>query len=484
LLFPNAIAWVYWRLHGNWLRHSIIAGSYAVAIVTCILFSVYFNPGSGVVGQWPEPLLVLQIVIMVYYGAFAVGQAVRRDVNNKQLDSHRLMPLSPAAGVLGYLFGPSIVAIEFGIINLIIGTVCEGISGGSISNWIFSNGIIAAFAVLNWMAIMVAAFVSRFALGIIPGMVFVSMGPAEVAIAFCAPLAVITCPIFAAMLDRRISGNMMSVAPIGLLAQLGFFAIFFSAAIRRYRQDDVPALGTLLSLLLLGAWVLTSIVGVLFPDNFHSRFFFRRDEIETGAIAVVAVISSMLIALVSVSSAAKTSAEWLRNVAATGQSPRRRPIPPAILAFFAALIICTLATAGRPIWFHRFSMHGPFSRKSFLFTLQVFLVVVCFLLSVSFLLRIAYRSARNPLIPIGIWILLTWLVPLFAAINDDRHSDPAALSFLSPPALLADMWRNSPHIALIHFGLIGQFILMLLTALLFYTTQRKLVRRPLEPALV
>jgi hypothetical protein len=117
LLFPNAIAWVYWRLHGNWLRHSIIAGSYAVAIVTCILFSVYFNPGSGVVGQWPEPLLVLQIVIMVYYGAFAVGQAVRRDVNNKQLDSHRLMPLSPAAGVLGYLFGPSIVAIEFGIIR-------------------------------------------------------------------------------------------------------------------------------------------------------------------------------------------------------------------------------------------------------------------------------------------------------------------------------------------------------------------------------
>jgi hypothetical protein len=192
----------------------------------------------------------------------------------------------------------------------------------------------------------------------------------------------------------------------------------------------------------------------------------------------------MLIALVSVSSAAKASAEWLRTAAATGQTPKRRPIPPTILAFFAALIICTLAMAGRPQWFYHYSMRHPFSRKSLLFTLQVFVVVACFLLSVSFLLRLAYRSARNPLMPIGVWIFLTWLLPLFAAIHDDSRSDPAALSFLSPPAILAEMWRDDPHAFLIHFGLAGQIILTLATAVLFYATQRKLVRRPLEPALV
>jgi hypothetical protein len=470
-------------LHGNWIRHLVIAGGYALAIVTCILFSVYFNPGSGVVRQWPQLLLVLQIVILVLYGAYSVGQAVRRDVNTRQLDSHRLMPLSPAAGVLGYLLGPPIIAIEFAIVNLIIGTVCEGISGGPIPNWFISNATIAAFAILIWMLIMVAAFVSRFAMGLIPGLVFVWMGPAEAALMFCAPLAIITSPVIVALLDRQFRMNMMAVAPVGLLAQAVFFSIFFSAAVRRYRQDDVPALGTLLSLLLLGAWVLTSIVGVLFPPDFYNRLFFRRGEIETGAIAVVAVVLSMLIALVSVSSAAKASAEWLRTAAATGQTQRRRPIAPTILALFAALIICTLAMAGRPQWFHRYAMHQPFSRKSLLFTLQVFVVAAGFLLSVSFLLRLAYRSARSPLVPIGGWIVLTWLLPLFAAMRDDSRSDPPALTFLSPPALLAEMWRVNPHVLLIRFGLIGQIILPVVTAILFYATQRKLVSRPLEPAL-
>jgi hypothetical protein len=102
---------------------------------------------------------------------------------------------------------------------------------------------------------------------------------------------------------------------------------------------------------------------------------------------------------------------------------------------------------------------------------------------VSFLLRLAYRSARSPLVPIGGWIVLTWLLPLFAAMRDDSRSDPPALTFLSPPALLAEMWRVNPHVLLIRFGLIGQIILPVVTAILFYATQRKLVSRPLEPAL-
>jgi hypothetical protein len=68
-------------------------------------------------------------------------------------------------------------------------------------------------------------------------------------------------------------------------------------------------------------------------------------------------------------------------------------------------------------------------------------------------------------------------------MRDNSRSDPPALTFLSPPALLAEMWRVNPHIWLIHFGLIGQIILTGVTAILFYATQRKLVSRPLEPAL-
>jgi hypothetical protein len=484
LIFPNAIAWVNWRLRGNLMRHLVVTGVYFAVVVAGICLTMILDRGgfrSSTLSGWVNLLTGVQVFLLFYYGGVSITRAIRRDISGKLLDSHRLMPLSPAGAVLGYLIGPTIIAMEFALVNFIVGGVCVAETTGDVPAWLVTNGAIACTAVLLWTMMACSAFIAQNTSVLMVAVMVIALPLGTGLYPYFAPLQVIACPLTAGVFDSRHSSDLQRMIPVGVMMQVIFAAIFFRAAVRRYQRDDVPALGTLLSFLLLGQWALCCVIGVVYSEKLVIRSFDMTPE--RGVLVVISLVSAMLIALAAISAAARTTADWLRTAAALGRSPGRKPVNPAFLAVLAGLIICTISLAGLPDWLHH--RRSLLNTKTLLFTFQVFIIVASFLLSISYLLRILYRAGRNPLGVVIPWMLLTWLLPLLANVQGyDRHGNPPFLAMISPPAAIVELWRTGHSDLYIWFGIISQFALMVCTAILFYSTQRKLVQRPLEPALV
>ena len=65
-----------------------------------------------------------------------------------------------------------------------------------------------------------------------------------------------------------------------------------------------------------------------------------------------------------------------------------------------------------------------------------------------------------------------------------RHGYPRVATLISPPSLLAEMWRSRRLERDIRVGLFAQFALLVLTAILFHMGERKIRRRRVVSTLV
>jgi hypothetical protein len=242
---------------------------------------------------------------------------------------------------------------------------------------------------------------------------------------------------------------------------------------RRYRRDDVPALGTLLSLLLLGAWVVTSAVGVMRWNEFGLVGVRGRREVEVGVQSMAAVISAVLMAIFAVSASAQASTEWRRDTLAMGRAGRR-PIPPPLLVLLATAVILPLVVALRPQG--QAALIPAASAATISFVARVAIVIAAYLLSVSYLLRILYRVPAKPVLILLIWTALTWLVPLGADAIRKAYAPPG----VDLPALygrmgvlgeLIELWRDPRELALL--GILVQVGVAAIPAALFYATETR-----------
>jgi hypothetical protein len=480
-MFNNAIAWANIRLRGGWKNYALTTGGYAALLGTAFAYFLHLNPtrGAGAMATWNTVLFSIQAMILIFYGCTAIGTAVRRDITNGLLFSHRLMPISPAAAVSGYIIGPALQPMALAAVNLALGTATATMAGLSLQGWLVSNASIVLFVVFLWISVTFAGFLTKNAFGGLFGVVFSSLFNGGFLVNFIPALGVLMTPMVGSfmMVVSRGGGAQTRLTPAfgySLAAQIAFGAILFRGAIRRYRRDDVPALGTLLAFLLLGAWVVTSVVGVLKWEDFN--FAFRGRDIDVATQAIAAVISSMIIALVSVSASAKASTEWLRTAVATGFAPGRRPLPPSLLAVLAAVVIFPLVLGVRPQTMP--ALKVLWSGTSLLFALHVTVVIAAFLLSISYLLRIMYRVGGKPFLIMAIRIALTWLIPLgiesarkATALPNDKS--PALFSRMSPVGELVELWKHPARLSVIGLGV--QLCIAAVPGVLFYSTEPKRV---------
>ena len=105
----NAIFWAQFRIRGGWKNLLTIAATYAcIAIFSISLFhGLAETPRSksDVLNISSLMVLVVQTVMMLLLASAQIAGAIRRDIANRQIESNRLMPLSPSQTIVGYIAG-------------------------------------------------------------------------------------------------------------------------------------------------------------------------------------------------------------------------------------------------------------------------------------------------------------------------------------------------------------------------------------------
>jgi hypothetical protein len=464
LIFNNAIAWGHFKVRGGWPNHLWSTGIYFVLLSSIIFVTARLNPMGNVLIGWTTAVLGLQLAILILYGCSMVGNAVRRDISSGLLESHRLMPVPAGAAVTGYLLGPTYSAMMLAGVNLIIGTTTGTLGGVPMEKWFTANAVTALFVVFLWIAIAFSAFLAKNAFGMVLGLMFPAMMSGGAVVSVVPALSVLISPLMGNSIFGMFwrGGGIPASYPWSFAAQFVFGAIFFRGAMRRYRRDDVPALGVVLGLMLLAAWVATSAVAVLRWEDVRPTWGPPTD-INRGLQMISALLTSALIGLVAVGGSSRAAVEWMRTLIVTGQRPRRRPAPPPLIACAAVAVVLVLVAVSPP---------PELPRPQAL--VHVGVVLLAFLLSMSYLLRIFYRAGRKAVV-VGIaWIIVTWLMPMgIDAIRQTMlpKDSPPVFSLGSPLGTLIDLWSDRPTGAI--GGLIFQAVFAGIPAVLFYLTEPK-----------
>src|SRR4029079_19574727 len=107
-----------------------------------------------------------------------ISLAIRNDINQKLIESHRLMPLPAWDAIVGYLVGGSSQAIGLAVANYIIGAVTAATIGIGQARGCAANLILLTFSIFFWTLSTVAAFTmtrGKGGIGWVVGLVFTTL---------------------------------------------------------------------------------------------------------------------------------------------------------------------------------------------------------------------------------------------------------------------------------------------------------------------
>lgn len=472
ILIDNPIAWAHFKVRGGWRNHLWSFGGYTLLITAAIIITSRLSQVGPIFNGWTGGLLGLQLAILLFFGCATVGNGIRRDITSGLLESHRLMPVSSAAAVFGYLTGPTFQALTLVAANFILGTVTANLGGVPMEKWLMANVIIAFFVTFIWVAIAFASFVAKNAFALIVGLLVPGMMSGGQFLEIIPALCVLATPVSGNSIFIVIARGRPFTLGLGwaLTAQCLFGAIFFRGAMRRYRRDDVPALGILLGLLLLAAWAGTSALGIVRAEDFRPAWMAgREDPFALTSRVIAALLTSMLIGIAPVAASAQVWAEWMRAHRMAGRESISRPLPPPLIACIATLIVLPIV----------FTVPIELRERGTL--ISVALILAAFFLSITYLLRIFYRRGKKAAFIIAAWIVVTWLIPLGldALRQNTLGLDMPFASLFSPWGALINLWSDHPVRNVIGLG--AQVLMAVALAGLFYATEPK--RRPQPTAL-
>lgn len=466
--FNNPIAWATFKVRGGLKNHFWITAGYTLLITAVIIVTLRLNPRGAMLLTWTKAMLGLQLSTLVLFGGTLIGHTIRRDITSGLLESHRLMPVSSGSAVIGYMIGPTSLALSLSAVNFVIGTTTAALSGVPINAWLTANAIIVLCVAFLWVGATFVSFVARNAFGILFGlMMSATVGNSGGAVDMVPAINVLITPLLgnSIFFFLHIGKEVTIGYLLAFIAQLIFGTIFFLGAMRRYRRDDVPPLGVTLGLLLLAAWIVTSAMSIARWPDFHPVGILRSqwEPIDRSAPIIATLLTAMLLGLVPISAAARGAADWMRTLLASGRPAGRRPISPLLISFLAALIAIPIVMVTRPDFQVRAALIG-----------SVAVVVVSYFISTGYLLRIFYRAGRNPTLLLAMWIVLTWLIPI--GLDALRHvqlssDDRPLFSLASPWGELIDLWAVRPTGAV--YGLVCQVGIALVMAILFHMGESK-----------
>jgi hypothetical protein len=330
----NAIGWVQFKLIGGARNLAVTAGAYAAAAIVLMIFAtqISYRPSFAELGYYIPLISGIQMVILLLWGTMRVGHAVRLDVNTGILESHRLMPVSPIAAILGYVFGSTAQVLSLFAVNVVLGAVCVAAGSLPIRLWVLASAVLLCYAVMVWTIVIFFSF--RFggaAICVVGIQIIMNILRAEPLQVFPG-LQLIAMP----MADRsffnlsRFDG-LEALLTIGCVLQVLITGTYLIAAGRRYARDNVLAFDWPLSALLLALWIGATLVGVtMLMDQFRTGQPFY------GQVRSPTVIASSLTAIV-----------LLAILPISGAIRSHRLPPVAAVLGTSALVCLTLCVAPR-----------------------------------------------------------------------------------------------------------------------------------------
>lgn len=304
----NAISWAQFRLRGGWKNLLVIAGCYAAGAVFFIALPYELENlqgGRNYVLEFSSTLILAsQVVMFLLLGGMAVSGSLRRDVANRLMESHRLMPLSPVQAVVGYIAGAGLQVLSLCLVNLLLGAVLFRMRGIPVQTWLISNGLLFGFSMAIWTAMAMAAFVSRAISGLLlvlfisimfsGGFIFVVVPGL---LAFCSPMHGST--IFdVTVLSKLSTGTVVAVG-----AQLLMCVLCIRGAARKYADANAVSLTMGPSLAALGIWAGLSWFGIYDFQELRPRML-GYAHFDWRLLVVGAIASCLLVAMLPLAAAA------------------------------------------------------------------------------------------------------------------------------------------------------------------------------------
>jgi len=405
--FENALGWAHFKLRGGWKTILCYTVIYMVIIGGLIMLMVRADPhdAKDTLEAWTHGLLGLQIAAFLLLGCSGISNAIRKDIDSGLHESHRLMPISGKAAVFGYLSGPTAPALMGVLANLFLGTITAVAAGLGLEDWLIANLILALFAIIAWIFMVVLSFMTKSALGLM--------------IAFCALSSISGFSLF-----RILPGLSLLIGPmqgdtifgivnsgiiwnldytLSIAAQLVVGCLCYIAAARKYRRPDLPAFGAILGLALVASWILMSIAGILLilakaqaQPHYHG---WHSDMIPYQITA--STLATVIVAIVPLASAIQTYASWLKRKRLRDPALGRQPISPAMVVLIATVFAVLLV---------HFTL--PCEQNTAVNLLTVALVALCSLLSLRYLLGIMYRITTKIWIMVIVWLFIIWTGPI------------------------------------------------------------------------
>ncbi len=106
-------------------------------------------------------LMALQGFGLLLVGGGRVAGAVRTDLSGNMIESHRLMPVSSANAVFGYLLGPTTPVLAFAVLNKFLSMAFGASIGVQFSRMVISQAVLFGFTLFFWSLVAMGTFAYR-----------------------------------------------------------------------------------------------------------------------------------------------------------------------------------------------------------------------------------------------------------------------------------------------------------------------------------
>ncbi|MGH7179985.1 MAG: hypothetical protein ACREJC_21590 [Tepidisphaeraceae bacterium] len=491
-VFDNAIAWAQFQLTGGWRTTLITTGVYLTLIGGAVMLSTRLSVGTSTLSGWTVALLGLQSAILVIFASARIGMAIRSDVAARMVESHRLMPMPAWQAILGYMLGGASQPLALACVTFALGCATASASGAGVERFVVANAILFTFSAFVWSVMAFMSFAARpgskrGGMGWVMGFIFLSASGNGGIVAVLPALSVLIAPMAGrSIYSMKATGDDLGFAyTISVAMQAVIGGLYFIAATRRYRRDDLPGFTPGMALLLLAAFAAATTVGMIWWDEFRPAIL-RMSKLDTLRMLPVQIIASsilaMLIGILPAASAARFESDWRRRRDIDDPALGPRPLFPVLVALLTGLVcLAPVFAAPRP---NQLPETWPIPEQAL--PLRVSAALVCgvafasFAMFISYVLRIIRRRSNfSPGWLVVIALVATWLVPLgldvMRFVASQEEASLTAVSGCSPIGTLLALW--GPYSFDVRPGLIFQIGLAGLLAAVFYLTQAR-KRRP------
>jgi len=479
-MLDNAIFWAHFQTTGGWRRIAWTAGIVAacLGLLTYIIVHLPFNSFAIISPGWVAVYMVAMPAILLLIGTGRISNTITRDFASGMIESNRVMPIPGVEAVVGYLLGPTALALPVYLAAFVVGTLVSQLGSTPIDQWLLDNVLILLSTLVTWAGITWTSFaLRRSGMPVMIVLTFASI--ASIALVQILPgMEVFMAPL-AKMYNLRmpVYGSPMVPEVLSIFSQLLMIGIFIAAAARRYERPTTVSLISIRPALVLGLWVFLSCWGIEQRAD-RSTVFMNIQELYTAADATLVV--TLLLAIFPAIGIGRRRAVWWRIEQIRRQDPMAavHAIPPLRFAIWPALMAIVYgALAAFPVLP---LINVIVSRHEWYLTLTSCTVS---LVSLAIVADTATRYLPRSGSKIALFWIIAWVVPLTTALLQTVSDDPdlprklEQVYAISPLGFVCVLWSQD-YLIDVHPGLIGQCAVLVLVVIWSFTVSRARRAKP------